>query len=169
MDKNKAIVISDILARLPYGPIKCAVYSDIPHFNKDDGTEYVDPTVPEIVELTVADHDILTYFAQGEVVHDIKPYLRPIDTMTKSEMADAIKYICDTDNVVWDNGTHGVGFYFYKSDGIKRPFDDFKFRLGCYGPKNIDWFNKFHFDYRGLIPMGLALPSPEGMYETKSK
>lgn len=28
-----------------------------------------------------------------------------------------------------------------------------------------DWLNKNHFDYRGLIPMGLALEAPEGMYK----
>lgn len=27
-----------------------------------------------------------------------------------------------------------------------------------------DWCNKNHFDYRGLIPMGLALEAPKGMY-----
>lgn len=29
----------------------------------------------------------------------------------------------------------------------------------------IDWLNKKMFDYRGLIPMGLALKAPEGMYK----
>lgn len=29
---------------------------------------------------------------------------------------------------------------------------------------SIDWLNKNHFDYRGLIPMGLALEDKEGMY-----
>jgi type II secretory pathway component PulL len=29
----------------------------------------------------------------------------------------------------------------------------------------IDWLNKHGFDYRGLIPMGLALPATEGMYK----
>ena len=28
----------------------------------------------------------------------------------------------------------------------------------------IDWLNKNMFDYRGLIPMGLALKAPENMY-----
>jgi hypothetical protein len=28
-----------------------------------------------------------------------------------------------------------------------------------------DWANKNHFDYRGLIPMGLALEAPEDMYK----
>ena len=28
-----------------------------------------------------------------------------------------------------------------------------------------DWLNAHHFDYRGLIPMGLALEASEGMYK----
>ena len=31
--------------------------------------------------------------------------------------------------------------------------------------KLIDWLNSHHFDYRGLIEKGLALPAPEGMYK----
>ena len=31
----------------------------------------------------------------------------------------------------------------------------------------VDWLNEHHFDYRGLIPMGLALEAPEGMYKTE--
>jgi hypothetical protein len=31
--------------------------------------------------------------------------------------------------------------------------------------KVTDWLNKKMFDYRGLIPMGLALEAPEGMYK----
>ena len=29
----------------------------------------------------------------------------------------------------------------------------------------INWLNTNHFDYRGLIPMGLALVAPEGIYK----
>ena len=32
--------------------------------------------------------------------------------------------------------------------------------------KPIDWLNKNMFDYRGLIPNGLALEAPEGMYDS---
>ena len=28
-----------------------------------------------------------------------------------------------------------------------------------------DFYNEHHFDYRGLIPMGLALEAQEGMYK----
>lgn len=31
----------------------------------------------------------------------------------------------------------------------------------------FDWLNAHHFDYRGLIPMELALEAPEGMYKTE--
>jgi hypothetical protein len=31
----------------------------------------------------------------------------------------------------------------------------------------FDWLNTHHFDYRGLIKMGLALEAPEGMYKTE--
>ena len=44
-----------------------------------------------------------------------------------------------------------------------------KYRYGfgsdTYGNiKKIDWLNKHHFDYRGLIEKGLALEAPKGMY-----
>lgn len=32
----------------------------------------------------------------------------------------------------------------------------------------FDWYNAHHFDYRGLIEMGLAIEAPEGMYGVKS-
>lgn len=141
-EEKSQLLLIDLCARLPYDTI----------VSVDNGKYH-------------EDRQLRPYHLADFNSWVIRPYLRPINTMTKSELADAIKYICDTDNVVWGDGTSGVKFYFYKSDGIKRPFDAFRFKLGCYGPKNIDWFNKFHFDYRGLIPMGLALPAPEGMYE----
>lgn len=34
--------------------------------------------------------------------------------------------------------------------------------ISCY-----DFLNACHLDYRGLIPMGLASPAPDGMYNFK--
>lgn len=36
-------------------------------------------------------------------------------------------------------------------------------------PSYMDWLNKHHFDYRGLIQKGLAITAPEGMYNTKNE
>lgn len=33
--------------------------------------------------------------------------------------------------------------------------------------EQMDWLNKNMFDYRGLIPMGLALEAKEGLYKTE--
>ena len=33
--------------------------------------------------------------------------------------------------------------------------------------KKEDWLNEHHFDYRGLIPMGLALEAPKDIYKTE--
>ena len=67
-------------------------------------------------------------------VEDFKPYLRPMSSMTEEEKEEYHKL---SDNY--------YGIYF---DSVK----------------SIDWLNKKMFDYRGLIPMGLALEAPEGMY-----
>ena len=69
----------------------------------------------------------------------IKPYLRSMSSMTEEERIESLEF-------AW--------------------IDDYG-RLASYDkniPKYIDWLNKKMFDYRGLIPMGLALEAPEGMY-----
>lgn len=68
----------------------------------------------------------------------MKPYLRPMSSMTeeeKEELRNSNMVIAISTS--GDVGTTVIGF---------------------------DWLNAHHFDYRGLIEMGLALESPEGMY-----
>lgn len=36
-----------------------------------------------------------------------------------------------------------------------------------YTLESYDWLNAHHFDYRGLIPMGLALEVPKDMYKSE--
>lgn len=70
---------------------------------------------------------------------DIKPYLRPMSSMTEEEKIESLEF-------AWE--------------------DDYG-RLASYNeniPKYIDWLNAHHFDYRGLIEKGLALEAQEGMY-----
>lgn len=81
--------------------------------------------------------DAANYFALQ--VEDVvfKPYLRPMSSMTPDERFE------------YDELNH---FY---TKGLTFNVDE------------IDWLIAHHFDYRGLIPKGLAIESPEGMYKTK--
>lgn len=63
-------------------------------------------------------------------IDHIKPYLRPISSMTKEEVNEYI----NTFLTMWDA---------------------------------VDWLNKHHFDYRGLIEKSLAIIAPENMYKTE--
>ena len=71
-------------------------------------------------------------------VEQIKPYLRPLSSMTEEEIK-----------------TYNA---FCSYNGI----DD-----SCV-IDYMDWLNSHHFDYRDLISKGLALEAPEGMYETEN-
>ena len=83
-------------------------------------------------------------YSEGEV---FKPYLRPMSSMTEEEKKEYGK-VCELDTEILS----------------KHPMDETPFPA-LYNSQ--DWLNKHHFDYRGLIPMGLALEVPEGMYKTK--
>ena len=70
---------------------------------------------------------------------DIKLYLRPMSSTTEDETIEFIKL---TDSVV----KYANRYYMVLS------------------LQQIDYFNAHHFDYRGLIPKGLAIEALEGMY-----
>lgn len=65
------------------------------------------------------------------------PYLRPMSSMTNEEYNEYSLHDC---SVIYDDGK-----VISNSGGT-------------------DWLMSHHFDYRGLIPMGLALEAPDDMY-----
>jgi len=67
-----------------------------------------------------------------------KPYLRPMSSMTDKERQSE-PYMTSLD-----------GYMDYDEAG-----------------GYVDWLLAHHFDYHGLIPMGLALEAPEDMYKTE--
>ena len=84
-------------------------------------------------------HSIMDYISKE--AEYIKPYLRPLDSMTEEEKEEYHKLT----NIAWSGP---LPFYALTFDGV-------------------DWLNENKFDYRGLIPMDLALEAPEGMYKTE--
>ena len=71
-------------------------------------------------------------------VDEVKPYLFPLSSMTEEQKEELNKYL-DIDS--------------------KSLIDGYKNGLKCAHPYFTvqDGYNKNHFDYRGLIPMGMAI------------
>ena len=85
---------------------------------------------------------------------DTKPYLRSMSSMTKEEEKEYDSFI--------------VGQQPFDSDFSAYPIEHkllYEFDISSY----IDWLNAHHFDYRNLIPKGLALEAPIGMYNIKKE
>ena len=120
--EDKELLFKDLCARLPYDLQVKIVEDDEPytllsaHPNKD---------------IALIGIDMGGVYATSKVKIDtIKPYLRPMSSMTEEEKM----------------------FYEYHKEG--HCFAEFAATL-------VDWLNAHHFDYRGLIPKGLAIEVTE--------
>lgn len=95
-----------------------------------------------------ADWDILTSLNYRIVKHGWRPYLRTMSSMTDEELKEFAYTILQQPDL----------------DAV-RNWQTLDIELRELS-KALDWLNKKMFDYHGLIPMGLALKSPEGRYNT---
>lgn len=100
----------------------------------------------------------------------ILPYLRPLSSMTEEEARDiailhgneskeilSIKVTDEYIDIILDDGVCGT-----ITSTIW--YDEIISSVECF-----DYLNKHMFDYRGLIPKGLAKIAPEGMYKHETK
>ena len=78
---------------------------------------------------------------------EFKPYLRPLSSMTEEEK----KVVCSM-NMISDTELN---------DRLNYQ----KMYVQNYTIETFDYFNEHKLDYRGLIPMDLALEAPKDMYE----
>lgn len=126
--ESKELLLKDISARLPYG-VKVLI-------NDPDRREYT----------LKADYGDL--FLLKKVNTNIKPYLRPMSSMTVEEKKIQKDYV-----------------HHFLRNNLPDYENDFVFKDEAH--EYIDWLNKQHFDYRGLIEKGLALEAPTNMYKTE--
>ena len=73
-----------------------------------------------------------------------KPYLFPLSSMSEEQREEFLNIQSEERKILLDAL---IKYRYEKEDKI--PIIPF--------PKQIDWLNKNHFDYRGLISMGLAI------------
>ena len=138
--EEKQLVFIDLCARLPFKP----------HVYIKDGK--VDIDIDIVLNGTYI-YEWLTVPSCQNIT--ITPYLRPMSSMTdeeREEWADLFNLELDKLNEIddEDKAEELAPYYFGKSHQV-----------------SIDWLNKNMFDYRGLIPMGLALEAKEGMYKNE--
>jgi hypothetical protein len=118
----KELLLKDLSARLPYG-VKVR-------------TPYNDAILRGIVDRkgvkTTIDYTDIVRDKQTYPIRYIKPYIRPMLSMTEEE-AEIYTYL-------WD-----------RQDEFSTDLD-IQFKVDLF-----DWLNKNHFDYRGLIEKGLAI------------
>ena len=129
--EDKELLLKDLCARLPYG-VKMNHIADDEHSPKT---------------LIGVAKDMITLEGLGGYecvdVEDYKPYLFPLSSMTEAQQEEFDRIYADDMQVVANNLKNRL-------DG--KPYET---NLGHY--RHIDWLNANNFDYRGLIPKGLAI------------
>ena len=127
--EEKEQLLQDLCSRLPYG-----VKIELTWWVMDEGTCINTSLEPDHIEQLLNDE-------YGDT--EIKPYLRPMSSMTEEEKLQLSQYA-------------------YIGEDLNGEFIDEVQIKDC--AAYIDWLNKNHFDYCGLIENCLALEAPEGMY-----
>ena len=137
--EDKELLLKDLCARLPYG-VKCAIFNKDLGFGGISGFEGKYPFV--IDGITQEGDDVDVWLEHGNFsLETVKPYLFPLSSMSEEQYENFI-IISGWDGDIEDirRGKFSCMGYI----GLDYIYD------------TIDWFNKNHFDYRGLIPKGLA-------------
>ena len=129
--EDKELLIKDLCARLPYG-VKM--------------NHIADDEINPLILIGIA-RSMITLAGNGGFasvdIEDYKPYLFPLSSMTEEQQEEFDRIYADDMQVVANNLKNRL-------DG--KPYET---NLGHY--RHIDWLNANHFDYRGLIPKGIAI------------
>ena len=148
--EDKELLLKDLSARLFYG-VKVSLH----HEDMGDLTGTLDaiyPTEDRVIvdNLNKAIAPVNVRYGGFNIEkNNVKPYLRPLTSMTDEEREEYRK------------------FSYYGAAGYRN--NEHKEMIAVPSFEKMDWLNAHHFDYRGLIDKGLALEATEGMYNIKDK
>lgn len=143
--EDKELLLKDLSTRVPYG-VKALVKNwsglDMEWIENEYVVRYV---YPYLNEVHVHSESGSVNVILGHDDYNIKPYLFPMSSMTK-EQKSYLYY-----NTKFDVDKYGDLVTKFDEDD-NYIYTDLYDYLSI-----IDWFNKNHFDYRGLIEKGLAI------------
>ena len=138
-EEDKELLLKDLCARLPYNVICQVEFKENGKYNS------------KVMFLSGIFTDEAYFTTKGGSIYsnEYKPYLFPISSMTEEEFTKLKEYsglkYDQLDLVSFQNGTYKMLNFSLSevpSGAVSRVFD---------------WLNKYHFDYRDLIQMGLAI------------
>ena len=138
--EEKELLLKDLCERLPYG-VKVK-------------TPYNDAILRGIVDRkgvkTTIDYTDIVTDKQTYPIKYIKPYFRPMSSMTEEEEKEIQEIIGDPDNACIIRKIDGLELWLNYIDTDPTIWLNTIFEVQ-------DYLNKNHFDYRGLIEKGLAI------------
>ena len=133
--KNKELLLRDLCCRLSYG-VKVTTTNTAIKFGVISGI-----SIENKISVRTKHADIVFNCTE------VKPYLFPLSSMTEEQ------YESLRESGILSNCSHSYEYVNPHIHGVSFIFKEFK----TYSLELIEWLNKNHFDYRGLIPMGLAV------------
>ena len=126
---DKELLLRDLCSRLPYGvKLWYESFEGVITLHSIDATHCG-------VEISIDSSDIGTPWWNN--IEQVKPYLFPLSSMTEEQQKELYSI----------QGVLTVDF----------ELEEYKMVHLFQFQNVIDWFNKNHFDYRGLIEKGLAI------------
>ena len=136
--EDKELLLKDLCVRLPYGVFCVGTTYEL----DDDGERYipakVKDTLTEIHNYKLETASVRLGLISSCKLETVKPYLRPMSSMTEEEEKEFIK-ILDLE-----------------MEALSAP-EGHTIASAASSTFEIDFYNKHHFDYRGLIEKGLAI------------
>ena len=135
--ENKELLLKDLCARLPYG-VKIYINDTDVDIEKVGVLSMVDNDT--VIAFTCDDSNTYNYVT----IHEVKPYLFPLSSMTKEQLFKA-QEILGKNEIEIEDGFLSI----IDSDRNTISYLEILALL--------EWFYKNHFDINGLIEKGLAI------------
>ena len=146
--EDKNLLLQDLCGRLPYGVI--VQVNDVLRGTYDRRLVQIFcdrvSWVQVFCDTESCSVNVCNPLKECFCIDSVKPYLRPMSSITEEEREE------------YNDLYYQVSIQ--RSDG--NAYRDTKMVEALH----IDWLNKNMFDYRGLIPAGLANAAHEGMYNS---